>query len=143
MYNLTDINVTFPVHNTQFAALYLTSQVGGVDVDPLTGTIQSARSLMLHYHTRFRNKHADRRSTAWLEEALKRVNRFKSRDVKVYARTHLSLEQEFNDSIMEVILLFFVTFTIIAVFAVSSMFMNDMVRSKPWVAVGTSSYCFL
>ena len=141
--NVSETTITFPIQQTALGPLQLQSQLGDVDVDPFNDVIVTARSLLLQYHVHHLNSQDLKRSSAWLDEALKRVNKFESDQLSIVSRTSASLEQEFNDSVMEVIFLFIVTFGVMSVFAVASMFMNDMVRSKPWVAAGESQQLFI
>ena len=103
-----------------------------------TNHVEAANSFKLMYHVRYTSIDDVTSANAWLDAALEQVLAFEAQQVRVVALTSLSLEQEFERSVHEVIGLFLITFAVISVFAVLSVFAIDMVRSKPLVAAGTT-----
>ena len=133
---LTPDSLTYPIANTDTTTVTLTSQLGGITLSPSTNHVLTAASIKLAYYVRYTSPNDVIVSETWLDKTLDHLLSYTSQHVRVCARTSMSFEQEFERSVYEVIDLFFITFTVISIFAVLSVFAIDMVRSKPLVAAG-------
>ena len=132
--SLSDVNITFPVHFLPTDRSYLSGEIGGVETDTNHNLI-SARAVQLSYFVRYNKRSDARRSEVWINAVRDELFKYKSNHITITFRTSLSLEQEFERSIDEIFVMFFVTFATMSLFAVGSVLMLDWVRAKPYVAL--------
>ncbi|KFO30816.1 patched domain-containing protein 3 [Fukomys damarensis] len=139
--------VSFPVHEHTGRTISLVGFFGGNTLGKTVGgsrLLLEAKALRLLYYLKTERREDNERSRKWLIHFLNQFKDIKKRlalkKVQVFHFTSLSRQLEFEVTSKTVIPLFHLAYLLVILFAVTSCFRLDCIRSKVLVAVfGVSS----
>ncbi|XP_056315234.1 patched domain-containing protein 3 [Danio aesculapii] len=131
-YNAADIDtlaITYPIN----AGTFLGTTIGGVELDPNSSVLNSAKAIRLFY---FLDEEKTKENTDWLDGFIQFFsNGTDQGTVSVSYFTSVSRQNEFEANSDSVISLFSITYALAINIAVFSCLRLDCVRTKVWVAL--------
>lgn len=130
--NVTNLNLTYPVHDNRY---FIGTQLGGVQTNE-NGFVNSAEAVLIAYYVRYQTDEDKRLGDALLAEFTKKM--LESSELSFVVpnfETSLSMDDEIARSTGNIVPLFSIAYTVLMTFAAVSTSMKDWVRCKTWAAL--------